>query len=37
MRDTIFLSHASPEDNEFTRWLALQLENIPPLPFRHYI
>lgn len=25
MRDKLFLSHASPEDNEFTRWLALQL------------
>jgi hypothetical protein len=25
MRDMLFLSHASPEDNEFTRWLALQL------------
>lgn len=24
-RDMIFLSHATPEDNEFTRWLALQL------------
>lgn len=27
MRDTIFLSHANPEDNEFTRWLALKLVN----------
>ena len=25
MRDTIFISHANPEDNEFSRWLALQL------------
>lgn len=25
MRDIIFLSHANPEDNEFTLWLALQL------------
>jgi hypothetical protein len=25
MRDSIFLSHADPEDNEFTRWLALRL------------
>jgi hypothetical protein len=25
VRDMIFLSHANPEDNEFTRWLALQL------------
>jgi len=25
MRDMLFLSHANPEDNEFTRWLALQL------------
>jgi hypothetical protein len=25
MRDKVFISHASPEDNEFTRWLALQL------------
>jgi hypothetical protein len=26
-RDTVLLSHANPEDNEFTRWLALQLAN----------
>ena len=25
MRDMIFISHANPEDNVFTRWLALQL------------
>ncbi|WP_257309759.1 toll/interleukin-1 receptor domain-containing protein [Geothrix fuzhouensis] len=25
MRDTIFISHANPEDNEFTQWLSLQL------------
>jgi hypothetical protein len=25
MRDTIFISHANPEDNEFSRWLALRL------------
>lgn len=25
MRDIIFLSHANPDDNEFTRWLALRL------------
>lgn len=25
MRDMVFLSHANPEDNEFTRWLALRL------------
>jgi hypothetical protein len=25
LRDTIFVSHANPEDNEFSRWLALQL------------
>src|SRR5437899_11822673 len=24
-RDTVFLSHANPEDNRFTRWLALRL------------
>lgn len=24
-KDMVFLSHANPEDNEFTRWLALQL------------
>jgi hypothetical protein len=24
-RDTIFISHASPHDNDFTRWLALKL------------
>jgi len=27
MRDVVFLSHANPEDNEFTLWLALQLAN----------
>jgi hypothetical protein len=27
VRDTILLSHANPEDNEFTLWLALQLAN----------
>jgi hypothetical protein len=27
MRDMLFVSHANPEDNEFTRWLALQLAN----------
>jgi hypothetical protein len=25
MRDKIFVSHANPEDNDFTRWLCLQL------------
>lgn len=25
MRDMVFISHANPEDNEFARWLALQL------------
>jgi len=25
MRDMLFISHASPEDDEFTRWLALRL------------
>lgn len=25
MRDSIFISHANPEDNEFAQWLALQL------------
>jgi hypothetical protein len=25
-RDMIFLSHANPEDNKFTLWLALQLD-----------
>lgn len=25
MRDTIFVSHANPDDNRFTRWLALRL------------
>ncbi|WP_303920876.1 toll/interleukin-1 receptor domain-containing protein [Draconibacterium sediminis] len=25
MRDTIFISHAAPEDNDITRWLSLQL------------
>jgi hypothetical protein len=26
MRDTIFISHATPEDNDFTLWLASRLE-----------
>jgi len=26
-RDTVLLSHANPEDNEFTLWLALKLAN----------
>lgn len=26
MRDTVFISHATPEDNEFTVWLASRLE-----------
>ena len=26
-RDTLLLSHANPEDNEFTLWLALELAN----------
>lgn len=26
MRDTIFISHATPEDNEFTIWIASRLE-----------
>lgn len=26
-RDTVLLSHANSEDNEFTLWLALQLAN----------
>lgn len=25
MKDTIFISHAAPDDNDFTRWLSLQL------------
>jgi hypothetical protein len=25
LRDTIFIGHANPEDNEFTEWLGLQL------------
>jgi len=25
MRDVLFISHAAPEDNDFTRWLSLQL------------
>ncbi len=24
-RNVIFISHATPDDNEFTRWLGLQL------------
>jgi len=24
-RNTIFISHATPRDNDFTRWLALKL------------
>lgn len=27
MRDTVFISHATPEDNEFTIWLASRLEH----------
>jgi hypothetical protein len=27
MRDMLFVSHANPEDNEFTRWITLQLAN----------
>lgn len=26
MRDTLFISHATPEDNEFTIWIASRLE-----------
>lgn len=26
MKDTIFISHATPEDNVFTRWLGSKLE-----------
>src|ERR1700693_5642446 len=26
-RDMVFISHANPEDNDFSRWLALQLAN----------
>ena len=26
MRDTIFISHATPEDNDFTIWLASRLQ-----------
>ena len=25
MRDKIFISHATPDDNDFTKWLALKL------------
>ena len=25
MRNKIFISHATPDDNDFTRWLALKL------------
>src|SRR3989337_3664158 len=28
MRDTIFISHANPMDNDFARWLALKLINL---------
>jgi hypothetical protein len=31
-RDTLLLSHANPEDNEFTLWLALQLANEGSFP-----
>lgn len=27
LRNMLFLSHATPEDNDFARWLALQLAN----------
>lgn len=26
MRESIFISHATPEDNDFTRWLGSKLE-----------
>lgn len=26
MRDTLFISHVTPEDNEFTRWLSVKLQ-----------
>src|SRR5579863_8434507 len=26
-RDLVFVSHANPEDNEFARWVTLQLAN----------
>lgn len=26
MRDTIFISHATPEDNDFSIWIASRLE-----------
>ncbi|MBB2144628.1 TIR domain-containing protein [Pedobacter sp. LMG 31464] len=28
IRDTLFISHATPEDNEFTIWLATRLEQL---------
>lgn len=28
MRDLIFISHANPEDNEFSRWLTLRLASL---------
>jgi hypothetical protein len=28
MRTKIFISHATPDDNDFTRWLALKLINL---------
>ena len=28
MRDTIFISHSNPNDNDFARWLALKLINL---------
>ena len=27
LKDTIFISHATPEDNEIAIWLASRLEN----------
>src|SRR5688500_17202397 len=27
IRDTVFIGHANPTDNEFTTWLSLQLAN----------
>lgn len=27
LKDIIFISHATPEDNEFAIWLASRLEN----------
>ncbi len=35
MRQTISVSHAAPEDNDFTRWLLLQFIGLGNCDFSH--